>query len=54
MTLAALAIAQTGVHQVFFFHIATGPDYLSNILALAFGVFVVGMARQVHCRSWPV
>ena len=41
--LAALAIAQMGVHVVFFFHISTGPEDTNNFLALAFGVFVVGL-----------
>ena len=41
--LAALAIAQMGVHVVFFFHISTGPGDANNFLALAFGVFVVGL-----------
>jgi len=41
--LAALAIAQMGVHVVFFFHISTGPEQTNNFLALAFGVFVVGL-----------
>jgi cytochrome o ubiquinol oxidase subunit IV len=39
--LAVLAIAQTGVHLVFFLHITTGPDNTNNILALAFGVLLV-------------
>jgi cytochrome o ubiquinol oxidase operon protein cyoD len=39
--LAVLAIAQMGVHLVFFFHITTGPDNTNNILALAFGVLIV-------------
>jgi cytochrome o ubiquinol oxidase operon protein cyoD len=39
--LAVLAIAQMGVHLVFFLHITTGPDNTNNILALAFGVLVV-------------
>ena len=43
MALAALAIAQMGVHLVFFLHVTTGPDSLNTILALAFGVFVVGI-----------
>lgn len=43
MALAALAIAQMGVHLAFFLHITTGPDNLNNVLALAFGVFVVGV-----------
>ena len=41
--LAALAIAQMGVHVVFFFHISSGPGDTNNFLALAFGVFVVGL-----------
>lgn len=39
--LAVLAIAQMGVHLVFFLHITTGPDNANNILALAFGVLIV-------------
>lgn len=39
--LAVLAIAQMGVHLVFFLHITTGPDSTNNVLALAFGVFIV-------------
>jgi cytochrome o ubiquinol oxidase subunit IV len=39
--LAVLAIAQMGVHLVFFFHITTGPDNTNNVLALAFGVLIV-------------
>ena len=41
--LAALAIGQMGVHVVFFFHISTGPGDTNNFLALAFGVFIVGL-----------
>jgi cytochrome o ubiquinol oxidase subunit IV len=41
--LAALAIGQMGVHLVFFLHISSGPEGINNILALAFGVFVVGL-----------
>jgi cytochrome o ubiquinol oxidase operon protein cyoD len=41
--LAALAIGQMGVHVVFFFHISSGPEDTNNFLALAFGVFVVGL-----------
>jgi cytochrome o ubiquinol oxidase subunit IV len=36
-----LAIAQMGVHLVFFLHIATGPDNTNNVLALASGVLIV-------------
>jgi cytochrome o ubiquinol oxidase subunit IV len=39
--LVVLAIAQMGVHLVFFLHITTGPDSTNNILALAFGVLIV-------------
>jgi cytochrome o ubiquinol oxidase subunit IV len=39
--LAVLAIAQMGVHLVFFLHITSGPDNTNNILALAFGVLIV-------------
>jgi cytochrome o ubiquinol oxidase operon protein cyoD len=41
MLLVVLAIAQMGVHLVFFLHITTGPDNTNNVLALAFGVLVV-------------
>lgn len=39
--LVVLAIGQMGVHLVFFLHLTTGPDNTNNMLALAFGVFVV-------------
>jgi cytochrome o ubiquinol oxidase subunit IV len=39
--LAVLAIAQIGVHVVFFLHITTGPDNTNNVLALAFGMLIV-------------
>jgi len=39
--LVVLAFAQIGVHLVFFLHLGSGPDNTNNILALAFGVFVV-------------
>ena len=41
--LGVLAIAQMGVHLVFFLHISSAPDQTNNILALAFGIFVVGL-----------
>ena len=41
--LAVLAIAQMGVHLVFFLHITTGPDNTNNVLALAFGLLIVGL-----------
>jgi cytochrome o ubiquinol oxidase operon protein cyoD len=43
VALVVLAVAQMGVHLVFFLHITTGPDNTNNILALAFGVMIVGM-----------
>jgi cytochrome o ubiquinol oxidase subunit IV len=39
--LAVLAIAQMGIHLVFFLHISTGPDSTNNVLALAFGLLIV-------------
>jgi len=39
--LAVLAIAQMGIHLVFFLHITTGSDSTNNILALAFGLLIV-------------
>lgn len=39
--LTALAVAQMGIHLVFFLHITTGPDNTNNVLALAFGVLIV-------------
>jgi cytochrome o ubiquinol oxidase subunit IV len=39
--LAVLAIAQMGIHLVFFLHITTGPESTNNVLALAFGVLIV-------------
>jgi len=41
MGLIVLAIAQMGVHLVFFLHITTGPDNTNNVLALAFGLLIV-------------
>lgn len=39
--LGVLAIAQMGIHLVFFLHITTGPDNTNNVLALAFGLLIV-------------
>ncbi|MDF0486636.1 cytochrome o ubiquinol oxidase subunit IV [Sphingomonas sp. H39-1-10] len=39
--LCVLAIAQMGIHLVFFLHITSGPDNTNNLLALAFGVLIV-------------
>ncbi len=41
IALVVLAIAQMGVHIVFFLHITTGPDNVNNVMALAFGVLIV-------------
>jgi cytochrome o ubiquinol oxidase subunit IV len=41
VAIIVLAIAQMGVHLVFFLHITTGPDNTNNILALAFGLLIV-------------
>ena len=39
--LVVLAIAQMGIHLVFFLHITTAPDNTNNVLALAFGILIV-------------
>ena len=39
--LCVLAIAQMGVHLVFFLHLTTAADNTNNALALAFGVLIV-------------
>jgi len=39
--LIVLAIAQMGVHIVFFLHITTRPDSINNVMALVFGIFIV-------------
>ena len=41
VALMVFAIAQMGVHLVFFLHITTGPDSINNVLALALGVLIV-------------
>jgi cytochrome o ubiquinol oxidase operon protein cyoD len=41
VAILVLAVAQMGVHLVFFLHITTGPDNTNNVLALAFGILVV-------------
>ena len=43
MALATLAVAQMGIHLVFFLHLTTAPDNTNNILALAFGLLIVGL-----------
>ena len=41
IALSVLAVAQMGVHLVFFLHITTGKDSINNVLALAFGILIV-------------
>jgi cytochrome o ubiquinol oxidase operon protein cyoD len=41
VALVAFAVAQMGVHIVFFLHITTGPDNTNNLLALAFGILII-------------
>ena len=41
VALVVLAIAQMGVHLVFFLHITTGADNTNNVLALGFGLLIV-------------
>ena len=43
MAMVVLAVAQIGVHLVFFLHMTTAPDNTNNILALAFGVLIVAL-----------
>ena len=40
VALLVLAVAQMGIHLVFFLHITTSPDNANNALALAFGVLI--------------
>jgi cytochrome o ubiquinol oxidase subunit IV len=41
VALLVLAVAQMGIHLVFFLHLTTDPDNANNVLALAFGVLIV-------------
>ncbi|HWT51808.1 MAG TPA: cytochrome o ubiquinol oxidase subunit IV [Caulobacter sp.] len=41
--LVALALAQIAVHLAFFLHVTTGPNNTNNVLALVFGLLVVGL-----------
>ena len=41
IALSVLAIAQMGVHLVFFLHITSGSDSINNTMALAFGLLIV-------------
>ena len=41
IALSVLAVAQMGVHIVFFLHMTSGPDNVNNLMALAFGLLIV-------------
>ena len=41
IALTVLAMAQVGVHIVFFLHMTSGPDNVNNLMALAFGLLIV-------------
>ena len=41
VAILVLAIAQMGIHLVFFLHITTSPDNTNNVMALAFGTLIV-------------
>jgi HlyD family secretion protein len=41
VALVVLAIAQMGIHLVFFLQITSGPDNVNNVMALAFGLLIV-------------
>jgi cytochrome o ubiquinol oxidase operon protein cyoD len=41
VAIIVLAIAQMGIHIVFFLHITTGPDNTNNVMALFFGILIV-------------
>jgi cytochrome o ubiquinol oxidase operon protein cyoD len=41
VALSVLAVAQMGVHIVFFLHITSGPESVNNVMALAFGALIV-------------
>ena len=43
VALVVFAVAQMGVHLVFFLHLTTAPDNTNNIMALAFGVLIVSL-----------
>jgi cytochrome o ubiquinol oxidase operon protein cyoD len=47
--LVVLAIAQIGVHLVFFLHMGSGPDNTNNLVALTFGLLVVFLVIAGSC-----
>ena len=47
--LVVLALAQIGIHLVFFLHLGSGSDHTNNILALAFGLLIVFLVIAGSC-----
>ena len=43
VAIAVFAVAQMGIHLVFFLHITTAADNTNNVLALAFGLLIAGL-----------
>lgn len=41
IALIVFAVAQMGIHLVFFLHLTTSPDNINNAMALAFGVLIL-------------
>jgi cytochrome o ubiquinol oxidase subunit IV len=41
VALIVFAVAQIGIHLVFFLHLTTAPDNINNSLALAFGTLIL-------------
>ena len=54
VALLVFAIAQMGVHLVFFLHITTAPDNTNNVIALAFGVFIVFLQDSIGLTAAEV
>src|SRR5262249_54330678 len=51
--LIVLALAQIGVHLVFFLHLGSGSDSTNNVLALAFGVLIVFLVLPGGIGTMP-
>lgn len=43
VAIAVLAVAQIGIHLVFFLHVTTDPDNTNTVMALGFGVLIVAL-----------
>jgi cytochrome o ubiquinol oxidase subunit IV len=43
VAIAVLAVAQIGIHLVFFLHVTTAPDNTNTVMALGFGVLIVAL-----------